>query len=329
MGTLVFQATLGGQINLTGTNTASTFTITVPALTGTMASLAAVTNNGVAYVNSSGQPTTGSAFVFDGTSVGIGTNLPSTKLQITVAPTSSADNGMRVTDGTRIIQTNVTGSAYSYIGIGASETMLYSTGNPLNIVSDGQPIKFIAGTAERMRIDTSGNLLVGAPSGSSRLLVVGSGATSATNNAIFLNSSSTNLFTVRNDGYTYAPYWYATTTASAANVNVDTNGGLLRSTSALKYKQDIRDLESIDISKFRPVRYKSKCNGDDQTKDHFGFIADEVDAAGVKELVSYGANGEVEGFQYDRMTTVLLKAIQEQQALIQSLTTRLTALEQK
>jgi len=36
MGTLVFQATLGGQVNLTGPNTASTFTISVPAITGTM-----------------------------------------------------------------------------------------------------------------------------------------------------------------------------------------------------------------------------------------------------------------------------------------------------
>ena len=36
MGTLVFQATLGGQVNLNGPNTASTFDIAVPATTGTM-----------------------------------------------------------------------------------------------------------------------------------------------------------------------------------------------------------------------------------------------------------------------------------------------------
>jgi hypothetical protein len=90
--------------------------------------------------------------------VGIGTSSPVTKLQITVAPATTADDGMRVTDGTRIIESNITGATYSYIGIGASETMLYSTGNPLNIVSDGQPIKFIAGTAERMRIPSAGGV---------------------------------------------------------------------------------------------------------------------------------------------------------------------------
>lgn len=36
MGQLVFQATLGGQVNLVGPNTASTFNINVPATTGTM-----------------------------------------------------------------------------------------------------------------------------------------------------------------------------------------------------------------------------------------------------------------------------------------------------
>jgi hypothetical protein len=116
------------------------------------------------------------------------------------------------------------------------------------------------------------------------------------------------------NGYFKVPTVYSLTSGSAANVFVDSSGYLYRSTSALKYKQDIRDLESIDINKFRPVRYKSKCEKDDQSKDMFGVIADEVDQAGITELVSYGAEGEVEGFQYERLTVVLLKAIQELKA---------------
>ena len=112
---------------------------------------------------------------------------------------------------------------------------------------------------------------------------------------------------------------YNATTASAANVNIYSDGALYRSTSALKYKKDIRDLESIDINKFRPIRYKSKCANDDQTLDHFGIVADEVDLAGIKELVNYGADGEVEGFQYERLTVVLLKAVQELKAELATL----------
>jgi hypothetical protein len=125
------------------------------------------------------------------------------------------------------------------------------------------------------------------------------------------------------------PTSYNHTTASAANTFMRSDGYLMRSTSALKYKQDIRDLESIDISLLRPVRYKSKCEGDDQTKDHLGIVANEAHEAGFTDLVTYGAEGEVEGFQYERLTVVLLKAIQEQQTMIQELTAKVAALEAK
>jgi hypothetical protein len=120
-------------------------------------------------------------------------------------------------------------------------------------------------------------------------------------------------------GTCVVPAIYSDTTANAANVQVDSGGVLRRSTSALKYKQDIRDIEAIDINLLRGVRYKSKSEQDDQTIDHFGIVADEVDAAGLKELVTYGADGEVEGFQYERLTVVLLKAIQELKAEVDSL----------
>jgi hypothetical protein len=114
-----------------------------------------------------------------------------------------------------------------------------------------------------------------------------------------------------NNGYFYCTGVYNLTTAGAANVFVTSSDFTLRrSTSALKYKQDIRDLEELDINLLRPIRYKSKCEGDDQTKDHFGVIADEAAEAGFEELVTRGANDEIEGFQYERLTVVLLKKLQ-------------------
>ena len=162
--------TLGNTAMYLGNTTTSIGNLTLTNVTVTSGTInAAVSHsysnaNAVVYSNSSNVGTTSSTFFYDGTNLGIGTSSPVTKLQLIVAPTGTQDNGMRVTDGTRIIQTNITGSTYSYIGIGGSETMLYSSGNPLNIVSDGQPIKFIAGTAERMRIDSSGNVLIGTTS---------------------------------------------------------------------------------------------------------------------------------------------------------------------
>jgi hypothetical protein len=173
---------------------------------------------------------------------------------------------------------------------------------------------------QALTLDASGRLLLGTTSalGTSNGAIFSVKALGASNTyfaTVMQDSSGNNLFSVRSDGYfntgvgSLSPY--NNTSASVANVYVDSSGFLYRGgVSALKYKQDVRDLESIDISKFRAVRYKSKCANDDQTIDYFGFIADEVDAAGIKELVSY-ENGEIEGFQYDRMTAVLLKALQD------------------
>ncbi len=126
--------------------------------------------------------------------------------------------------------------------------------------------------------------------------------------------------TLDSSGTLTVPNIYTNTTAAVTYVAVSSAGLLQRGgVSALKYKQDIRDLESIDINKFRPVRYKSKCENDDQTIDYFGFIADEVEEAGIKELIIYNDDGEPEGFQYERMTVVLLKAIQELSAELNEL----------
>jgi len=136
--------------------------------------------------------------------------------------------------------------------------------------------------------------------------------------------------TLNSSGNLTVPNIYTNTTASVTYVAVSSAGLLQRGgVSALKYKQDIRDLESIDITKFRPVRYKSKCENDDQTIDYFGFIADEVEEAGIKELITYNDDGEPEGFQYERMTVVLLKAIQELSAQNNALEDRLAKLEAK
>jgi hypothetical protein len=138
-------------------------------------------------------------------------------------------------------------------------------------------------------------------------------------NYIVLSDGDGNPLAYWGAGYTFLPSAYSITTASAANLFVASDGTLRRSTSALKYKQDIRDIEAIDINLLRGVRYKSKSKDDDETKDHFGVIADEVDAAGIKELVTYSAEGEVEGFQYERLTVVLLKAMQTLKAEVDSL----------
>tara|TARA_R100000655_G_scaffold96722_3_gene139346 strand:- start:344 stop:1189 length:846 start_codon:yes stop_codon:yes gene_type:complete len=145
-------------------------------------------------------------------------------------------------------------------------------------------------------------------------------------------STYTSKFSIVRNGYVKAIGVYNQSAGDSANVVIDGSGNLYRSTSALKYKQDVRDLESIDISSFRPVRYKSKSPKDDPNKDFLGFIADEFHDAGLTELVSYGKNDDegnpvVEGFNYDRLTVILTKALQEANSKIATLEAKVAALE--
>jgi hypothetical protein len=193
---------------------------------------------------------------------------------------------------------------------------------------------------ERIRIDSSGNLLVGRTStiGSSRLLTKGTTTDSTASAFGAYASNDGELFLIRNDGAVFtggaslSPY--NNTTGTAANVVVFSNGSLARSTSSLKYKKDVQDSIHglVDLLKLRSVTYKQKntdIEGNAVDAVFGGLIAEEVHAAGLTEFVQYAPDGSPDALAYGNMVSLCVKAIQEQQALITTLTDRITALEAK
>jgi hypothetical protein len=122
---------------------------------------------------------------------------------------------------------------------------------------------------------------------------------------------------------------YNNTTGSGANMTVLSSGTIARSTSSLKYKRDVQDATHglAEVLQLRPVTYKGKGENDGETV-FGGLIAEEVHATGLTEFVQYAADGSPDALAYGNMVSLLVKAIQEQQALITTLTTRITALEQ-
>lgn len=195
-------------------------------------------------------------------------------------------------------------------------------------------ITFYTGStpSERMRIDTSGNLIVGDTTTGSRLKVKSTGTTNSTVSFQVFDSGGTNEFYIQDGGNINtglkASSPYNQTTGAAANMVVDSNGNLNRSTSSLKYKTNVNDATHglVDLLKLRSVTYKGKNDGD---IIFGGFIAEEVDAAGLNEFVQYAADGSPDALAYGNMVSLCVKAIQEQQALITALTARIEALEAK
>ena len=117
---------------------------------------------------------------------------------------------------------------------------------------------------------------------------------------------------------------YNQTTATAANVNVDSAGGLRRSTSSRRYKKDIVDYPKglADLLKLRPITYKPLESEDHQAVDQTfaGLLAEDVDEAGLTEFVEYDTEGRPDGLYYPHMVALLINTISE-------LTTRIEALE--
>ena len=141
------------------------------------------------------------------------------------------------------------------------------------------------------------------------------------------DNSLVTRFTVTNDGVISSPGTYAHGTSNTPNMYVHTNGVFYRSTSSRRYKNTIEDAKHglSDLLKLRSVTYKGN---DDAAGDKVfgGFIAEEVHDAGLTEFVEYNDDNEPDALAYGNMVSLCVKAIQEQQALIETLQAEVKAL---
>lgn len=141
--------------------------------------------------------------------------------------------------------------------------------------------------------------------------------------------SGSNIVMEGNYIYLFSPH----TTSKGANAYLAPDGALVPSTSAAKYKTDIvRSFETEMGNKLLEVpvaHWKDKeevlaKTRDSNAKDpetYFGMIADDLDDAGLKELVDYDDKGEVRGIQYDRVALSLIPLIRNYRDRITELET--------
>jgi hypothetical protein len=175
----------------------------------------------------------------------------------------------------------------------------------------------------------------------------GSGISSTGNLNVISNSNGSTVFTSDNSGNVSArsislgnvsgslnaPGVYNNQGGTSANLFVASNGNFARITSARKYKEDIQDIDyGLAALELQPKTWVSKeeyvenNNSAEGLTRHVGFIAEDLDDLGLTELVYYD-NGEPDSINYDRMTTLLIPVIKQQQERIDALEARLAALE--
>jgi len=324
------------ELKLTDAVNASALISFLPAVTST-SSVLTIRSAGSAVIESAAGA---SAMTLDASgNLGIGTssfsarfnaNLDNATAYANTAPsvancTAAFTNGSAHTAGGTFVgyQLNISGNSQNRIGyFGAISE---STSN--------QGLALVFGTnttagdrSEKMRLDSSGNLLVGRTTTANT--TVGSGLY-ADGLIAACQSASTNGNT---------SYDLYSTGAAAYRFYVGMGGTIFATSIVItaisdeRLKENVRDIDTglNSIMALKPRRFDWKEGKGQDKKDVSGFIAQEFEDV-FPECVSTskaGADGiEYKNINHETLIPTLVKAIQEQQALITQLTARITALE--
>jgi hypothetical protein len=208
-------------------------------------------------------------------------------------------------------------------GTGASQGSLLSidASNNLYLYNfENTPTIFGTNNAERMRIDSSGNLLVG--------------KTSNTQASAGFQIDGSNLHNVTSTNSGTGSSTYMVHDGSGLNFYVNFTGEVnykvaLTNLSDQRLKENIVNLDKglNDILKIKPRRF-DWIEGEGE-KNQMGFIAQEVEEAGLEELVrpfKGGSLDDAKGVNQTGLIAILVKAIQEQQTQIEALQSEINTL---
>jgi hypothetical protein len=172
-----------------------------------------------------------------------------------------------------------------------------------------------------LRIDASGNLLVGTTNSAN--------LASATPNVVtdesFGINDGTNIAAIGVDRINFNAGQYYVLNETNDGVKLVNGATSWTSQSDENSKENIVELSSAltAVKTMRCVRYNLKSQNPDDVK--IGFIAQDWQSS-YPEVVATDTDGTL-GMNYTETIPVLLKAIQEQQAIIEALTARVAALE--
>jgi len=233
--------------------------------------------------------------------VGIGTASPSVKLDVS--------NGMvRLSNAYQVQWFN---------GATQLASILADTGPNLTFQTGSS-------NTERMRIDSSGNLLVGTTTGTNARIYIEADASAVTPFRINNTQTGTgggSIAVFRRNG---------TLTGSIDNTGTTTS---YVTSSDYRLKDDVQPMTGAlaKVALLKPVTYKWKLDNSDGE----GFIAHELQevvpecVSGEKDAVDADGNPQYQGIDTSFLVATLTAAIQEQQTIITALTARITALEAK
>lgn len=259
-----------------------------------------------------------------------GTNFKAS--QVNIASVVNNNNNGNALFGTNFYYAGTGGGTPTHIASGSCSAAMFSANldgsfnwNTGSVGTAGTAITF----TQAMTLDASGNLLVGTTSTDETI----QGARIFNNGLINSTRSGSSSATTTLDVYS--------TGASAYRFYVDMAGTIhatsivITAISDQRLKENVRDIDTglSSIMALKPRRFDWKEGKGQNKKNAAGFIAQEFGKVFPNSLSTFKA-GEEDQIEYltmnhEELIPSLVKAIQEQQALIESLTARLATLESK
>ena len=262
-------------------------------------------------------------------SVGIGTTSPQTSTKGLHVVHDATEGTPSFPDGEVIIaQRNFNSSQSCHIGIiagSAGESAINfgdkdnsDVGN-ITYNHSANRMEFVTNASERMRIDSSGDVSIGTSSNGGKFYVASNEASQFVGN--FSNSNGSGYGVAINTGSGNAVFFYNANT-NVGTITTNSSSTAYNTSSDARLKDVTGSARGLEvINELNPVSYNWKADG----KADEGLIAQEV-----LDIVPNAVSGSEEEYyqmDYSKLVTPLVKAIQEQQTIIEDLKARIETLE--
>lgn len=253
--------------------------------------------------------------VTSGGNVGIGTSSPGTLLELSGSAAAGGDPSVTLTNTTA------------------------STGRKYQIVSgDGGPLRFVdvTASAERARIDSSGNLLVGKTTSGSYTTQgteIAPSSTSANFAVTSTSGSNYDMCRLTRTGTTGIMIGFYNGSSRVGDISIGASSTSYSTSSDYRLKENVQPMQNAlaTVAQLNPVTYTWKADGSHGQ----GFIAHELQAVvpdcvtGEKDAVDDEGKPIYQGIDTSFLVATLTKAIQELKAELDDAKARIAALEAK